>query len=82
MDHKFSKIVFFSKQYTILEIRKCYSMAMVLTFDIPQIVSPGTYVLKLKKSIFFSLQNSLNCKAENPLKANISVEKFNECLIK
>ena len=39
------------------------------------------YVLKLKKCIFSSLQNSLNCKAENPLKTNISVEKFNECRI-
>ena len=43
MDHKFGIIVFFSKQYKILEIRKCYSMALVITFDIPEIVSPGTY---------------------------------------
>ena len=42
MDHKFGKIVIFSKQYKILEIRKCYSMALVFTFDIPEIVSPGT----------------------------------------
>ena len=35
MDHKFGKIVIFSKQYTILEIRKCYSMALVFTLDIP-----------------------------------------------
>ena len=42
MDHKFSKIVIFSKHYKILEIRKCYSMALVFTFDIPKIVSPGT----------------------------------------
>ena len=43
MDHKFGKIVIFSKQYKILEIRKCYSMVLVFTFDIPEIVSPGTY---------------------------------------
>ena len=43
MDHKFGKIVIFSKQYKILEIRQCYLMAFVYTFDIPEIVSPGTY---------------------------------------
>ena len=43
MDHKFGKTVIFSKHYKILEIRKCYSMALVFTFDIPQIVSTGTY---------------------------------------
>ena len=42
MGHKLDKIVIFSKQYKILEIRKCYSMALVFTFDIPEIVSPGT----------------------------------------
>ena len=42
MDNKFGKIVIFSKQYKILEIRKCYSMALVFTFDTPEIVSPGT----------------------------------------
>ena len=42
MDHKFGKIVIFSKQYKILETRKCYLMASVFTFYIPQIVSPGT----------------------------------------
>ena len=42
MDHKFVKIVIFSKQYKLLEIWKSYSMALVFTFDIPQIVSPGT----------------------------------------
>ena len=42
MDHKFGKIVIFSKQYIILEIRQSYSMALVFTFDKPQIVSPGT----------------------------------------
>ena len=31
MDHKFGKIVIFSKQYKILEIRKYYSMALVFT---------------------------------------------------
>ena len=41
-DHKLGKIVIFSKQYKILEVRKCYSMALVFTFDILQIVSPGT----------------------------------------
>ena len=35
MDHTFGKIVIFSKQYSILEILKCYSMALVFTFDIP-----------------------------------------------
>ena len=34
MDHKFEKMVIFSKQYKILEIRKCYSMALVFNFDI------------------------------------------------
>ena len=38
MDHKFGKIVIFSKKYKIVEIRKCYSMAL----DIHEIVSPGT----------------------------------------
>ena len=38
------------------------------------------YVLKLKKC-HSSLQNRLNCKAENPIKTNMSVEKFNECII-
>ena len=42
MDNKFWQNLFFSKQYKILEIRKCYSTAMVFTFYIPQIVSPGT----------------------------------------
>ena len=42
MDHIFGKIVIFLKQYKILEIRKCYSMNLVFTFDIPEIVSPGT----------------------------------------
>ena len=64
------------------------SMALVFTFDIPQIVSSGTSIDSRicveveKKNVFFSsLQNSLNCKAENLLKTNISVEKFIECLI-
>ena len=39
MDHKYGKIVIFSKQYKILEIRKCYSMALVFTFDISEIVA-------------------------------------------
>ena len=44
-------------------------MALVFTFNIPEIVSPGTstdleYVLKLKEYIFSSLQNSLSCQAE------------------
>ena len=43
IDHKFGKIAIFSKRYKILEVRKCYSMALVFTFDIPQIVSPGIY---------------------------------------
>ena len=38
MDLMFSKIVIFCKQYKVLEIRKCYSMALVFTFDMP----PGT----------------------------------------
>ena len=84
MDHKFDKIVIFSKQYKILEIRKCYSMALVFAFDIPEIVFLAhklilEYVLKLKKFNFSSIQNRLSCQAEYPLKTNISVEKFNEC---
>ena len=84
MDHKFGKIVIFSKQYKILVIRKCYSM---FTFDIQEIMPPLArklileYVLKLKKCNFSSLQNRLSCQAEYPLKTNISVEKLNECLI-
>ena len=35
MDLKLSKIVVFSIQYKILEIRKCYSMALISTFFIP-----------------------------------------------
>ena len=35
MDSTFNKIVIFSKQYKILEFRKCYSMALVL---------PSTYL--------------------------------------
>ena len=87
MDHKFSKIIIFSKQNKILEIeKKCYSMTLVFTFDRPEIVSPGTYTdsricVEVEKCIFSSLQNSLSCQAEYPLKTNISVEKFNECLI-
>ena len=42
MDHNFGKVVIFSKQYKILEIRKCHSMTLVFTFDIPEIGSPGT----------------------------------------
>ena len=42
MDHKFGKMVIFSQQYEILDIRKCNLMARVFTFDIPEIVSPGT----------------------------------------
>ena len=42
IDNKFGKIVIFSKQYNTLEIRKCYSMALVFTFDTPEIVSHGT----------------------------------------
>ena len=41
MDLKFDKNAIFSKQYKLLEIRKCYSMALVFTFDIPEIVCPG-----------------------------------------
>ena len=58
MDHKFGKIVIFSKQYKILEIRKCYSMALVFTFDIIQIVSSGTshdsrICVEVEKMYFF-----------------------------
>ena len=38
MDHKFGKIVIFSKQYKILEIQKWYSMAL----DAHEKVYPGT----------------------------------------
>ena len=58
IDHKFGKIVIFSKQYKILEIRKCYSMALVLTFNIHEIVSPDTYThsricVEVEKMLFF-----------------------------
>ena len=39
MDHKFDKIVIFSKQYKILKIQKCYLMALVFNFGIHEIVS-------------------------------------------
>ena len=57
MDHKFGKIVIFSKQYKILEIRKCYLMALVFTLDIPEKCAQAhklilEYVLKLKKCNF------------------------------
>ena len=42
MDFEFSKIILISKQYKILEIRKCYSIALVFTFDIHEKVSLGT----------------------------------------
>ena len=42
MDPELGKIVIFSKQNKILEIRKCYLMALMFTSDIPQIESPGT----------------------------------------
>ena len=35
MDLKFSKPVIFYKRYKILEIRKCYLMALMSTFEIP-----------------------------------------------
>ena len=38
-------------------------------------------VLKLKKCHFSSLQTILNCLAEYPLKIDINVGKFYECLI-
>ena len=58
MGHKIGEIVIFSKQYKILEIRKCFSMAFVFTFDIPEIVSPGTYTdsricVEVEKNVFF-----------------------------
>ena len=34
MDLKFSKILNFSDEYKILEIRKCFSMALMFTFEI------------------------------------------------
>ena len=34
MDLTFSKIIIFSIQYKILEIRECYSMALMATFGI------------------------------------------------
>ena len=57
MDHKFGKIIIFSKQNNFLEIGKCYSMALVFIFDIPQKVPLVhililEYVLKLK-NVFF-----------------------------
>ena len=39
------------------------------------------HVLKLMKYKKKSLQNSLSCQAEYPLKTNITIAKFNECLI-
>ena len=35
MDLKFSKTVIFYNRYEILEIQKCYSMALMSTFEIP-----------------------------------------------
>ena len=86
MDLKSSKIVILSYQYKNLEIRKCHSMTLTFAFNIPQIVSPGTYTdsricVDVEKCHFSSLQNILNCQTEYPLKTVISVRKFNECLI-
>ena len=39
---KFNKIAIFSNKYKKLKIRKCYSMALMCTFDILEIVCPGT----------------------------------------
>ena len=63
MDHKFGKIVIFSKQYKILEIRKSIRWPWCL----PSIYLKQCplahklfleYVLKLKKCDFSSIQNS------------------------
>ena len=35
LDLEFSKIAIFPNQYNILEIRECYPMALMSTFDIP-----------------------------------------------
>ena len=35
MDLKFTKFVIIFNQYKILDIRKCYSMALMFTLDIP-----------------------------------------------
>ena len=81
-----AKSIFFPNQYKFLDIQKCYSMALMFTFDIP--LCPGTYTdsriyVEVEKCHFSSLQNILNCQAEYALKSktNISVGKFNECLI-
>ena len=55
-------------------------------FEIPKIGCPGTYTdssicVEVEKCHFSSLQTILNCQAEYPLETDISVGKFNECLI-
>ena len=59
MDINLAKLLFFSNQFKILEIRKCYSMAIIFTFDIAKIICPDTLtdsrilsLLKLKNAIF------------------------------
>ena len=84
MDIKFCKIVIFSNHYKILEIRKCYWMALVVTFNIT--VCPDTWtdsricVESEKKCHFSSLKTILYCQAEYPRKTDISGGMFNECL--
>ena len=82
MDHKFGKIVIFSKQYKNFRNPKMLfdGLGVYLrhTWAHKQIIE---HVLKLIKCNIFSLQNSLSCQAEYPFKPNITVAKFNECLI-
>ena len=39
------------------------------------------HIAEVEKCLFSSLQNILNCHKEIPLKTDVSVKKFNECLI-
>ena len=77
--------LFFSNQRKILEIQKCYSMALMATFGIPKIKCPDILTdsricVEVEKCQPSSLQTSLNCQAKYPLETDISVGKFSKCL--
>ena len=81
MDYKFSKIVIFSNQYKIL--RKSENAFDGLDVYLRHGLAHKLILecVEVEKGHLSSLQNLLYCQAELPLKTDISVEKFNECLI-
>ena len=70
MDLKFSKIIIFPNQ-NFLEIRKCFSMVLMLNFDIflklfslKCTKTDSRIYVEAEKMPLDSLQNILNCQAE------------------